>query len=94
MYVFIFSTNFIENISYSKKNLARYCHKCENVFMWSTRYYCWIWMKLDFPWQVFENVLNIKFNQNSSSGHRVVLREQKGGHYEANSRSSQFCERS
>ena len=24
---------FVYNISHSKKNLVRYCHKCENVFM-------------------------------------------------------------
>ena len=29
----IFSTALVWNIFYSKKNLARYCHKCENVFM-------------------------------------------------------------
>ena len=27
--ILIFSTTFIWNISHSKKNLARYCHKCE-----------------------------------------------------------------
>ena len=33
MCVLIFSTTFISNIYHSKKNLARYCHKCEKVFM-------------------------------------------------------------
>jgi hypothetical protein len=33
MYVLIFSTIFVYNISCCKKNLARYCHKCEKVFM-------------------------------------------------------------
>jgi hypothetical protein len=37
MRVLIFSTIFIWNISHSKKNSARYCHKCRNVFMKSTR---------------------------------------------------------
>jgi hypothetical protein len=32
-FVLIFSTNFIWNISHSKKNLARHFHKGENVFM-------------------------------------------------------------
>ena len=36
--VLIFSTNFIWQISHSKKNSARYCHKCENAFMYNTRY--------------------------------------------------------
>ena len=30
------STNFEQNISYSKKHSARYYHKCAYVFMWST----------------------------------------------------------
>jgi hypothetical protein len=33
MCVLIFCTTFVQNISHSTKNLARYCHKCENVFI-------------------------------------------------------------
>ena len=33
MCVLIFSTTFVLNISYSKKNSARYYHKCTNAFM-------------------------------------------------------------
>ena len=33
--VLIFSSTFVWNISYSKKNSPRYYHKCTNVFMWS-----------------------------------------------------------
>ena len=33
MRILISSTNFILNISHSKKNSARYCYKCENVYM-------------------------------------------------------------
>ena len=33
MCVLIFSATFIWNVSHSKKNSERYCHKCENVFM-------------------------------------------------------------
>jgi hypothetical protein len=33
MCVLIVSTSLCKNISHSKKNLARYCHKCENVFV-------------------------------------------------------------
>jgi hypothetical protein len=29
MCISIFSTTFVQNISHSKNNLARYCHKCE-----------------------------------------------------------------
>jgi hypothetical protein len=31
--VLIFSTIFFSNISHSKKNSARYCKKCENIFV-------------------------------------------------------------
>jgi hypothetical protein len=61
MFVLIFSTTFVLNISYRKHNLARYCHKCENVFMWSNCYCCWILMELEFSWQIFKKSLNIKF---------------------------------
>ena len=40
MCVLIFSTTFVWTLSHCKKNLARYCRKCRNVFMWSTRYFC------------------------------------------------------
>jgi hypothetical protein len=33
MYILIFSTTFISNISYSKKNSARYFHKIQNAFV-------------------------------------------------------------
>ena len=34
---FEFLYNLVRNISYSKKNSARYYHKCTQVFMYSTR---------------------------------------------------------
>jgi hypothetical protein len=72
MFILIFSTIFIWNISHFRKNSSRYCHKCENVFMWSTCYCCRILVKLEFPRQIFEKKnSNIKFNQNPSSGSRV-----------------------
>ena len=33
MCVLIFCIIFTRNISYSKRNAARFCHKCENVLM-------------------------------------------------------------
>ena len=33
VWVLIFSTTFVWNISHSKKKWARYCHKCTQVFM-------------------------------------------------------------
>jgi len=45
-------------------------------------------MKLEFPRKIFENT-EIKFNENPSSGSRVVPCGQTAGHYEANIRGSQ-----
>jgi len=40
MCILIFSATFVCDISHSKKNSARYCHKYTNVFMWSAHYAC------------------------------------------------------
>ena len=88
MCVFIFST-FVWNISHCKKYSARYCHKCTNVFMLSTRYSCQILIKLKFSWQIFKKSSNIKFH-----GSQLFHADrQTDRHDEANSRFSQFCER-
>jgi hypothetical protein len=47
------STTFIWNVSLSRNNIVRYCHKCENVFVQSTRHCCWILMKLEFLDRVY-----------------------------------------
>jgi hypothetical protein len=47
-------------------------HKCPQVFMQSTRYFCQILMKFEFSGQILENCSNIKFNENLSSGSQVV----------------------
>ena len=54
MCILIFYTTFIWNISHSKKNSVRYCHKCENVFIKRIRYSCRILMVLEFSRQIFE----------------------------------------
>jgi hypothetical protein len=54
MCVLIFSTNFVWNISHSKKNSVRYNQKCILVFMLSIRYSCTIIMKLEFRRQICE----------------------------------------
>jgi hypothetical protein len=72
MCVFILSTAFVYNISHSKKNLAKCRHKCRNVFVQHTRYFCWILMKFEFSRQIFEKVQNIEFHQNPSIGNRAV----------------------
>jgi hypothetical protein len=55
-----------------------------------------ILMKLEFP-QFFEKYSNIKFHENPSSGSLAIpcgrTDRWTGGHAEANSRFSQFCER-
>jgi len=48
MCVLIFSTNFVWNISNSKKKWARYGQKRVLVFMWSACYSCQILIKLIF----------------------------------------------
>jgi hypothetical protein len=60
--------------------------------------YSWlILMKLEFPRKIFEKYSNTKFNNNPSSGSRVVpgekTDERMDRHDEANSPFSQFCER-
>ena len=81
----------------SWNNSARHCRKCENVSMQSARYSCHIFVKLEFSWQIFEKVSNIKFNQNPPSGRRAVPCGQTDGqedrHDKANGRFSQFCKR-
>ena len=54
MCVLIFSTTFIWNISRFRKNLSKYFHNYENVFMWSTPYPCRILMKLGFSRHNFQ----------------------------------------
>jgi hypothetical protein len=66
---FDFLYNFAWSTSHSE-NSARYCHKCKNVFMLSTRYSCHILIKLEFSGQIFRRKL--KSIENSSSGSRVV----------------------
>jgi len=72
MYVLIFSTNFVLNISHSKKNWARNDKNCIPVFMRSTRYSCQILMKLEFYKQIFEKHSNNKLHENLSGGSRPV----------------------
>ena len=93
---FDFLSSFVWNISNSKNNSERYCHKCENFFIKSPRYSCRILMKLEFSLQICEKCLNIGFHRNPSNEKRVVpcgsTEGRTDGHYEAISRFSQFCE--
>jgi len=72
MWVLIFSTTFAWNIPHSKKNWARCDKKFTLVFMYSTNYSCQILIKLESSPHVSEKYSSIKFNENPSSGSRVV----------------------
>jgi hypothetical protein len=72
MCVLIFFTTFVWNISNSKKNSVRYCHKCAEVSKQSTRYSLQISIQLEFSRKIFEKHSNIKFHENPSSEVRVV----------------------
>jgi hypothetical protein len=61
--------------------------------MYITRYSCRILKKLEFSRQIFEIYSSVKFHENVSSGKRIVPCGRTDRHDEANSRSSQICER-
>jgi hypothetical protein len=84
--VLIFSTHFVWNISYPKKNWAR----CD--FNWGTRHSCHILKKLEFSGQIFGKYSNIKFHENpfSSSGFFPYVRTDR--HDEANSCSGNYAD--
>ena len=69
---FWFPTNFVWNISHSKKNWARHYHKCTYTFTQSTCYSCQTLMKLQFSWQSYKKYSDIKFHENPFSGSRDV----------------------
>ena len=76
---FVFSTKLLWNICISKKNSLRHCHKLMKVFMYSTRYSFQILIKLEFSRQILEKSSNIKFQENSWSGSRLIPWVQKDG---------------
>ena len=73
IYILICSTHFAWNISHYKNNSARYCHKCESVFMQIMHYSCRGLIKLEFSLHISGRIFQVsKFNQNTSSRSRVV----------------------
>jgi hypothetical protein len=92
--VFIFSANFVWNISQSTKNSARYYHKCTQVFMWSNCYPCQVLIKLIFSQKKKKKYLNIKFHKNSSSENSCSMQTNAwlDRHDKANSHYVQSCE--
>ena len=78
MCVLIFCTLLSKTFFYFKKNSARY-RKSTYVFMSNTRYSCQILIELECTRQIFEKPSYVKFNQNPSSGSRVVPCRQTDG---------------
>jgi hypothetical protein len=89
--ILILSTTFVWNIYHSTKNSARYCRKCTQVFVSSTRYSCKILKKLGFSRQIFKKSSNIKFHENLSSGSRVAPCEHRTDRHEPNSHFRNFA---
>ena len=89
--VFWFSVKFFWNTSHSNKNLYIRSN-CILVFMSITLYSCPILINLEFCWHVLEKCWNVIFDENPSSGSRVVICGQTDRHDEANSHFWQFCE--
>ena len=69
---FVFSTNFVWNISRSKENWTRYYKKRVFVFIQSTSYSCQVLMNLEFFRLISEKHSNIKVHENPTSGGRHV----------------------
>ena len=92
MCVLISSITFIWSVYYLKNNSARYYQKCKNsslkyLLLLSDCNESWIF-PTDFPKHV-----NIKFNENASSGGRVVRCGQTDRYDEDNIRFPKFCGR-
>ena len=67
--VFLFSLQLLFEIFLTLRRIQRdIVIKSESVFMLSTRYSCRILIKLEFSRQIFQEISNIKFNQNPSGG--------------------------
>ena len=71
--VFWFYLQFVGNIS--KIKIAAKCYKYTQVFMQRT-IYCQILMKAEFSRKILEKFPHVKFQENPSSGNRVVPRRQ------------------
>ena len=72
MCILTLSTNFVWNISHSKKNWARYDKKMYMDFIWCICYSCQVLMNLENFQQIFEKYPAFKFHENPSGESRVV----------------------
>ena len=70
---FDFLYDFFWNISHSKKKWAWYDKKIHICHLWSTHFFCQIFMKFEFSRQFFEKSWNIRLHERPSSGNRIVL---------------------
>jgi hypothetical protein len=93
MRIFLFSTNFVRNISHSKKNSWNIIRNAQRSWCVVPVILAPMLMKLEFSPQIFQNYSDVKFNDNLSSRKRVVPCGRTDGHDEANSYFSQFCKR-
>ena len=85
-----------ECVSHSTKNSARYYHKCTYIFTLSVRYPCQMLKKfVFFPYRVSNSRQILNFNRIRSVAAELFHTDgQTDRHDEANSRYSEFCERS
>jgi hypothetical protein len=84
--VLIFCTNFVWNISHSKKNAMRYDQK----YILFSRNYPLLLSDFNFSGQILEKSLDIKFHEHSYSGRPFFPWGQTDWHDEANSLFWQF----
>jgi len=69
--MFRFSLHLSETFFHSKKELSEMLSQIYKVFVESACYFSNILINIEFSRQIFRKVLNIKFNENPSSGSQV-----------------------
>jgi hypothetical protein len=94
MRIFLFSTNFLRNISHSKKNSRNILINAHGSSCKVPVILALMLIKLEFSPQIFQNSSYIKFSDSLSSRRQAVPCGRTDGHDEANSHFfSQFCKR-
>jgi hypothetical protein len=76
--IFIFSTNFVWDISHSMNNSAEFITNVHRS-SYKISYSCQILMKLEFPRQIFEKSSNTNYHKKSFSRNPIFLRSQTDG---------------
>ena len=93
MYVLIFCTTLVWNISQSKKNSARFLPKCTKVYMQGPLYSCHVLMKHEFSRHRFSKNTQIWTFGSKSAQWEPSCSMRTDRHDEANNRFSEFCKR-